>query len=154
MLDFKRFRLFKENTEKYRQSGEHPYHLKPKQEDIDFLKKSRRDAFLYPAIFCTLFTPCFYVMVHRASFPLLFQNPIKDTKPAYHVQVRRFKNHFAWTMIIGSCMVSLFGCQIRDKLSQYFMYLEYRNLVDRYVVLRDEKILQEAILENRRKSGK
>lgn len=154
MLDFKRFRKFKENIEIYRKSGEFPYHPRPLKEDMDFLKKSRREAFIYPAIFSGIFTPFFYIMVHRASFPLLFQNPIKDTKPAFHVQVKRFKNHFAWTVIIGSCMISLFAGQIRDKLTHYFMYLEYKNLVDRYVVLRDEKTLQDAIVENRKRNFK
>lgn len=150
MFNIKKFTQMKENNEKYRITGDHPFHEKPIKEDIEFLNKSKKEAIIYPTIFTILFAPSFYIFVHRAQMPLFFQNPLKDPIPSYSTQVRKFKNHFAGMMILGFSSLAFFGSQLRHHISRYWLYLEYKNLVDRYVVLRDERLLEETIRENRR----
>lgn len=149
MFNRKKFNEMKDNTEKYRFTGEHPYHKAPKKEDMEFLKKSKKESLIYPVIFGLIFAPTCYIFVHRASFPMFFQNPLRERTPRLTNQVKKFKNHFAWTMILGFLSLSFFGAQVRHFVSRYWLYQEYRYLADRYVVLKAERLLEDTIRENR-----
>jgi hypothetical protein len=56
---------------------------------------------------------------------------------------------FATNIVFATTLLAFGGAQLKYYITKYWMYNEYKHLVDRYKVLRDQNVMDEIIRQNR-----
>lgn len=85
----------------------------------------------------------------RMQLPRYFQNPLASNHESHIRKVRAYKLGFATNIIIALSALSIGGAQLKYYLTKYWMYNQYKHLVDRYKVLRDQSVMDQIIRQNR-----
>lgn len=130
-------------------SGVHPYTPKPSQEDMMLLEKVKVQSFTFPVYFTLALVPTVLIGSLRFQLPRYFQNPLAHNHESHIRKVRAYKMGFATNIIMAMSMLAFGGAQLKYYVTKYWMYNEYKHLVDRYKVLRDQSVMDEIIRQNR-----
>lgn len=149
MFRFRESQRIQDRSEEIRKSGLHPYISKPTEEDMAFLEDTKRQSITYPLYFTLLFTPTVYISTLRMQLPNYFKNPLSQTTELDMRKVRAYKLGFATNIVLAGSFIVFGGAQLKYYFTRYQMYNQYKHLVDRYKVLRDQKLMDDIIKKNR-----
>ena len=149
MFRFSETKRIKERSEEIRKSGMHPYIAKPLEDDMALLEDAKRQSFTYPLYFTLMFAPAVYISSLRFQLPRYFQNPLANNHESHIRKVRAYKLGFATNIVFAVSLLAFGGAQLKYYITKYWMYNQYKHLVDRYKVLRDQNLIDEIIRKNR-----
>jgi hypothetical protein len=137
MLAFSQTKRIKSRSEEIRKSGIHPYTVNPSIEDMELLEKVKVQSWTYPLYFTLIIAPTIFLGSLRMQMPRYFQNPLAENTQNHVKKVRAFKMGIATNIILASSLLAFGGAQLKFYITKYWMYNQYKHVVDRYKVLRD-----------------
>ena len=145
----KYFKQLQEDAKDAYMEKKYNLYKKPLQRDMEELKNDGWNLKVYPPILIAIYLPGLFLLTRRIKMPSIFKNPLKRASEAQTHKIGLVKGKMLITFaLLGSVgLYSMF--YLKEYGTTLMLYIKYKPMVDRYVVLRDEKALQGIIRGNR-----